>query len=103
MTHIPLGLICDSDRIERTAAMTRGGVACLGCFEPIELCAGSTFMLPKQALHSSIYAASSPEEVDIIDPSAMSNTPSPTGKLPHRQISPSCHRICQRLSVNAAE
>ena len=37
-------------------------------------------MLPKQALHSSIYAASSPEEIDIIDPSAMSNTPSPTGE-----------------------
>ena len=46
---------------------------------PPALHAGSTFVLPKQALHSSIYAASSPEEVDIIDPSAMSNTPSPTG------------------------
>ena len=52
----------------------------------LHLYAGSTFMLPKQALHSSIYAASSPEEVDIIDPSAMSNTPSPTGELPQQQI-----------------
>ena len=47
-------------------------------------------MLPKQALHSSIYAASSPEEIDIIDPFAMSNTPSPTGShLEHTE--PRCH------------
>ena len=43
--------------------------------------AGSTFMLPKQALQTSFYALGSPEEVDIIDPFAMSNTPSPSGGL----------------------
>jgi hypothetical protein len=39
-------------------------------------------MLPKQALQNSFYALGSPEEVDIIDPFAMSNTPSPSGTLP---------------------
>lgn len=38
-------------------------------------------MLPKQALQNSFYALGSPEEVDIIDPFAMSNTPSPSGNF----------------------
>ena len=40
--------------------------------------AGSTFMLPRKSVSSSIYS-SIPEEMDIIDPYAMSNTPSPSG------------------------
>ena len=35
-------------------------------------------MLPRKSVSSSIYS-SIPEEMDIIDPYAMSNTPSPSG------------------------
>ncbi|CAK0782514.1 hypothetical protein CVIRNUC_005732 [Coccomyxa viridis] len=46
---------------------------------------GSTFMLPRKSVSSSIYS-SIPEEMDIIDPYAMSNTPSPSGSFIYRRI-----------------
>ena len=39
-------------------------------------------MLPRKSVSSSIYS-SIPEEMDIIDPYAMSNTPSPSGVIRH--------------------
>ena len=53
-------------------------------------------MLPKQALHSSVYAASSPEENNIIDPYAMSNTPSPTGTYLQPSV---CNFLPQKYSA----
>ena len=59
-------------------------------------------MLPKQALHSSVYAASSPEENNIIDPYAMSNTPSHTGTYLQPLVYPAaevqCCCECKRVS-----
>ena len=56
--------------------------------------AGSTFMLPRKSVSSSIYS-SIPEEMDIIDPYAMSNTPSPSGVT--RQPAPLLVRACSKV------
>ena len=61
--------------------------------------AGSTFMLPRKSISSSIHS-SIPEEMDIIDPYAMSNTPSPSGVT--QQPAPLVVRACKQRCVTVA-
>ena len=53
-------------------------------------------MLPRKSVSSSIYS-SIPEEMDIIDPYAMSNTPSPSGVT--QQRAPLVVRACMQRCV----
>ncbi|EIE20355.1 hypothetical protein COCSUDRAFT_48484 [Coccomyxa subellipsoidea C-169] len=47
---------------------------------------GSSFMLPKRVFRHDFDASSSPEDCAIVDPCAMSNTPSPSGNFIYRHV-----------------
>ncbi|BDA45319.1 hypothetical protein COCOBI_07-1060 [Coccomyxa sp. Obi] len=47
---------------------------------------GASFVLPKRVFRHEFDASSSPEDHAIIDPSAMSHTPSPSGNFAYRHI-----------------